>query len=1064
MKLSKTQRAAVRWRRDPRARNRGGFWLTLLLFVALELLRPKPKIEDAKPSGLGDFRAPTATEGRPVPLIWGTVRIEGPNVIWFGDLLQEAITEKVKTGLFSSQRVTTGFRYHLGLQFALCMGSSESAAEQVTLRKVWIGDKLVGNYTGAPIVHDGTFTINKPDLFGGEELGRGGVTGTLRFHAGTNTQTAAAYLAGGKALTTTAVASAGTGYAIFDVLTEAGDGAGTRATFMVVSIGGSGEVTEILRLTPGLYTQQSTNPAATTVAPSGGTGCTLTMTYGGSLQAENGVTPAYRDICYVAPDAVHTQLGTSDSIDPWKWEVRRIPDGLALPTGHELVDGGANPANVIYELLTNADWGRNVAPANINTSNFTAVAATLFAENNGFSFLLDRQVDDESLLRQVEEQIGGVAFENPLTGQWEIKLLRFDYNIDTIPEVTGSALIAITSFSRVTWESTTNQVRVPFNDQSDDYKDTFGFAQDMANVLVVGSNISTSISHPGVKTGSLANAIAWRELRVLSTPLAQANLLVDRSFYGLLPGDPFAFTDPDVGFVKLPMRVKSIDYGELLDGTITIDAVQDVFASAVGVFDDPPGSGWEPPGNDLVAYPADEQLVFEAPRGLTLRDPLTVDPETSKVYAAARRQASESVFEMRERHHPTTPAGNYAPDFGQTYQFMLVGKLAAALNLSGTNPVTSFDVFPGPDTQTEIEAAFPDVVDISELGTELVSLIMIEEEFLLVTSSQTSAGNVQLNTVYRGIMDSVQADHPVGADVYMIFVGGGISDTAVPSTDVVDIKLVAKNAVAELLEATATVAQITMADRTRRPYPPSEFDLNSVTLDTTNVDLDGTGSGEDVGVLIDTIVRRDFRTVDEIEALDTDAAVIHSDFPTVNTTTVELEVRDGVTVLDSEVGLSGTSTTMRQLDILAGLDATSLPASLTFAVRLSHTLDSVVYKSRVWLECTATIASPLVGKHAFGELDDSEISNTFTVVAPTIDHVFNLTTSFTVGDVEYRINGGSWLTLITAGGTGPGTVPNASLSASDTIEVRHLSTDTTPQKLLTMTVSGVEEAYAVLIS
>ena len=452
------------------------------------------------------------------------------------------------------------------------------------------------------------------------------------------------------------------------------------------------------------------------------------------------------------------------------------------------------------------------------------------------------------------------------------------------------------------------------------------------------------------------------------------------------------------------MRVKSIDYGELLDGTITIDAVQDVFASAVGVFDDPPGSGWEPPGNDLVAYPADEQLVFEAPRGLTLRDPLTVDPETSKVYAAARRQASESVFEMRERHHPTTPAGNYAPDFGQTYQFMLVGKLAAALNLSGTNPVTSFDVFPGPDTQTEIEAAFPDVVDISELGTELVSLIMIEEEFLLVTSSQTSAGNVQLNTVYRGIMDSVQADHPVGADVYMIFVGGGISDTAVPSTDVVDIKLVAKNAVAELLEATA------------------------------------------------------------IEALDTDAAVIHSDFPTVNTTTVELEVRDGVTVLDSEVGLSGTSTTMRQLDILAGLDATSLPASLTFAVRLSHTLDSVVYKSRVWLECTATIASPLVGKHAFGELDDSEISNTFTVVAPTIDHVFNLTTSFTVGDVEYRINGGSWLTLITAGGTGPGTVPNASLSASDTIEVRHLSTDTTPQKLLTMTVSGVEEAYAVLIS
>jgi len=1027
----------------------------------MELLRPKPKLQDAKPAGLGEFRVTTATEGRVVPLMWGTVRIEGSNIIWYDDLLQEAISVRVKTGLFSSDTQISGYRYHLGLQHALCMGAVDE------LRKVWIGDTLVGDFTGAPIVHDGTFTIDEPDLFGGEELGRGGVVGTLRFHAGTNTQEPSSYLGGRPATTSTAIAGAGAGYSVSDLLTEAGDGAATvRATFNVDSVGGSGEVTGITLVTAGTYTTQSTNPAATTVAPSGGTGCTLTVAYGVPFQNEGGATPAYRDICYIAPDIQNTLLGTSTSIDPWKFELRRIPNGLALTAGHELVDSGANPANVLYEILTNADWGYGIAPARVNTTNLSAVGDTLFAEGNGFSFLLDREIELPELVRQIEEQIDGVLFENPLTGNWELKLSRDDYDIDLIPEIDASNMLNLKSFTRATWEQTTNQIRVPINDQADEYKNTFGFAQDMANVLVQGKNVSASVSHPGVKTTTLANAIAWRELRVHSTPLAQGSMIVNRSLYGLLPGDPFAFTDADIGFVRLPMRILSIDYGDLLDGEIVIEAVQDVFFAAAGVFDPNPGTNWTPPGNNLVAYPANEQLAFEAPRGLTMRDPQTVDAETDKVYASARRQSSEAAFEMRERHASGTPTGAYAPDFGQVFQFQLIGQLNSALNLSGTNPVGSVLVVPDPDTQAAVNEAFPTAVNVSELGTELLSLCLIEEEFILVTSSQTSGGNVQLNTVYRGILDSVQADHAAGTRVHLIFVGGGMSATALPAGDNVDLKLVPKNAVAELLEATASVIVLAMDDRTRRPYPPAAFDLNSVTLDTTNVDLDGSGSGEDVGVLIDSVIRRDFRTIDEIAALATDAAALFSDFPTENSTEIEIQVLDGVTVLHTETGISGTSTTARQLDILEGLDATSLPASLTFRVRESHTLDAVVYTSRVYLAVVSTIASPLVGIFAFGVLDDGEISPIYDVQSgdDATDHVFNLSSSFSVGDVEYRLDGGSFLTLIAAGGTGPGTIPNASLSVGTDIEIRHLSSDTTPQKLLTMTVGGTEEAYAVMIS
>lgn len=47
-------------------------------------LTPKPPTP--KPAALSDFDVPTAEEGRPIPVIFGTVWIKSPNVLWYGDL------------------------------------------------------------------------------------------------------------------------------------------------------------------------------------------------------------------------------------------------------------------------------------------------------------------------------------------------------------------------------------------------------------------------------------------------------------------------------------------------------------------------------------------------------------------------------------------------------------------------------------------------------------------------------------------------------------------------------------------------------------------------------------------------------------------------------------------------------------------------------------------------------------------------------------------------------------------------------------------------------------------
>lgn len=60
--------------------------------IVIRALTPRP--EQPKPAELTDFSAPTAEEGRPIPVVFGTVRITGPNVLWYGNLQVQAITKK----------------------------------------------------------------------------------------------------------------------------------------------------------------------------------------------------------------------------------------------------------------------------------------------------------------------------------------------------------------------------------------------------------------------------------------------------------------------------------------------------------------------------------------------------------------------------------------------------------------------------------------------------------------------------------------------------------------------------------------------------------------------------------------------------------------------------------------------------------------------------------------------------------------------------------------------------------------------------------------------------------
>lgn len=62
-------------------------WFVVVFIASLAAsLALSPKPPEPKPSGLADVNIPSAEPGRPIPIVFGTVLIEDPNVVWYGDL------------------------------------------------------------------------------------------------------------------------------------------------------------------------------------------------------------------------------------------------------------------------------------------------------------------------------------------------------------------------------------------------------------------------------------------------------------------------------------------------------------------------------------------------------------------------------------------------------------------------------------------------------------------------------------------------------------------------------------------------------------------------------------------------------------------------------------------------------------------------------------------------------------------------------------------------------------------------------------------------------------------
>lgn len=267
----------------------------------------------------------------------------------------------------------------------------------------------------------------------------------------------------------------------------------------------------------------------------------------------------------------------------YSFEVTSLSTGSASDLGQSLALD-ADPAAVIYDVLT-ARWAKIALPASkIDLVSFQAASLTLFNENHGYSRAIEQTDDAITIINSVLHQIDGVLYEEPTTGLIELHLVRADYTVAGLIDINPDNAI-LGNYQVQGWSETINQIRLTYPNRQNNYNDTQVIAQNIANATYQGGRLRGSdVAFPGCATPELAQKLASRELAVASATLAKATVTVSRAFYAARPGQVFTFTWPELGIDHMVVRVARVNLGQLHKGQITLDLMRDIFDVSLGAF------------------------------------------------------------------------------------------------------------------------------------------------------------------------------------------------------------------------------------------------------------------------------------------------------------------------------------------------------------------------------------------------------------------------------------------------------------------------------------------------
>jgi len=626
-----------------------------------------------------------------------------------------------------------------------------------------------------------------------------------------------------------------------------------------------------------------------------------------------------------------------------------------------------NPAHIIYECLTNSEWGAGNGTGLIDDTQFRAAADTFYTEGLGLCLHWTQQEQVERFMQLVIDHAGANLVQHPRTGLFQLKPLRGGYDPSSLPLFDPSNIVALESFERPSPDEAVNEMAVTYTDTSaGPGKKATVKAQNLAAIMAAGAVITRKKDYPGFVTAGLAMRAAMRDLRASSTTLAKARLRVNRAAYTLVDGDLIRLSWPKLGITTLVMRVLRVSYGSATDATMTLEVAEDVFALPAATYAAQQPSGWSSP----VAPPqaAENRLVreanyYEAQLVLGSAAAQALDETTGFVIAAAARSGAATAFDFGMR----TRTGSASFEEQDRSAFAPTGTLSASLSYTATSATVT-----GLTDATLVQAG---------------RYAQIDDEIVRVDSFDSGTGAL---TMGRGVLGTVAAEHASGARVWFVDQFFAVDGTERVDGDAVDVKLLPRTGQGEIAEGSAATDTVTLDSLIARPYAPGQ------------IRIDGNAYPSTVDVADFEITwKHRHRTQQNLEGDESGDIG-----PEAGTTyTVELTDADDDSALHTETGISGTSYLVDDADIVFDRNV---------RVRLWAERDSLASAQRhdLVLEVTGTgVESAWSASDKDADVTLSGGNRTASITAPA---------GGSVRGARGRPASGNWYFEVTIGGTSDG--------------------------------------------
>ncbi|APL99456.1 virion structural protein [Bordetella phage CN1] len=485
-----------------------------------------------------------------------------------------------------------------------------------------------------------------------------------------------------------------------------------------------------------------------------------------------------------------------------------VPGGDPAPLANAVMSAlfvqlDMNPAHIIRECLTDTEWGMGYLEADLDDVSFRAAADRLHQEQMGMSLLWTKQTEIEEFIKEVLKHINAVVRVNRRTGKFELKLIRDDYDEETLLELNPGNIERLTDFSRPSFGELVNSVTVNYWDPVTG-GDASLTVQDIALSEAQRAVVNTTLQYPGFTNNILASRVAERDLRTLSSPLVSCVIYTDTIAKDLGVGDVFKLVWPDYLIAGMVMRVTQIAYGNGRSNKIKITCTQDVFALPETVAFEPEPPVWVDPDGPPVAV--QNRLAQEMP-----------------YYELVQRVGQTGI----QAELDNNPEMGYVMVSGVRPNTAAISARLASDGGSGLfEDIKSIDFSPGatlasPVSRGDTVFVIQDGVDLdlvnpgtwAYIGTEMVAVVAVDSQ----------QGLLQ---VQRAILDTVPVEHEAGELIIFADEYAENDETEYVQSDTVQVSILTVTGQGTLPLGSAPVDTVEINARAVRPYRPGNVRLN----------------------------------------------------------------------------------------------------------------------------------------------------------------------------------------------------------------------------------------------